>query len=282
MASATSRPPTPIASMPRLPAAQVCESEPARVEPGLPKCSMWVGCETPLPGPEYQSPNRRAAERRNRWSAMLRSSACSRLWSTYCTDTSVATRSRPMPSSSSITIVPVASCVSVWSIRSPISEPGVISPDSRCEAMSLRATFDPIGAGYPDSRRDTPGARRTGDRDPGVPDSGSCRSSLDALGREHLERAAANPAGRSAETVYGGHEHVLRQTILALRAGTELSEHGNPGEASVMVLRGRVRLVSGQDAWEAMSGDLLAIPPARHSLEALEDSVIVLTVAKLP
>lgn len=106
--------------------------------------------------------------------------------------------------------------------------------------------------------------------------------SLDALGREHLERAAANPAGRSAETVYGGHEHVLRQTVLALRTGTELSEHDNPGEASVLVLRGRVRLISGQDAWEAMSGDLIAIPPARHSLEALEDSVIVLTVAKLP
>jgi quercetin dioxygenase-like cupin family protein len=106
--------------------------------------------------------------------------------------------------------------------------------------------------------------------------------SLDALGREHLERAAATPAGRSAETVYGGHEHVLRQTVVAMRAGTEMSEHDNPGEASVLVLRGRVRLHSGHDSWEAMTGDLLAIPPARHSLAALEDAVIVLTVAKLP
>jgi quercetin dioxygenase-like cupin family protein len=106
--------------------------------------------------------------------------------------------------------------------------------------------------------------------------------SLDALGREHLERAAANPAGRSAETVYGGHEHVLRQTVLALRAGTELSEHDNLGEASVLVLRGRIRLVSGGDSWEGMSGDLIAVPQARHSMEALEDAVIVLTVAKLP
>lgn len=105
--------------------------------------------------------------------------------------------------------------------------------------------------------------------------------SLDALGREHLERAAQSPAGRSAETVYGGHEHVLRQTVVALREGTELSEHDNPGEASVLVLRGRVRLHSGQDSWEAMTGDLLAIPPARHSLQSLEDSVIVLTVAKV-
>ena len=36
-----------------------------------------------------------------------------------------ATRSRPIASSSSMTIVPVASWVSVWSMRTPISAPGV-------------------------------------------------------------------------------------------------------------------------------------------------------------
>jgi quercetin dioxygenase-like cupin family protein len=104
--------------------------------------------------------------------------------------------------------------------------------------------------------------------------------SLDALAREHLERAAATPAGRSAETVYGGHEHVLRHTLVALRAGTELSEHDNAGEATVLVLRGRVRLRSGPNSWEGMSGDLLVVPQARHSLEAVEDAAIVLTAAK--
>lgn len=104
--------------------------------------------------------------------------------------------------------------------------------------------------------------------------------SLDALAREHLERAAKSPAGRSAETVYGGHEHVLRHTLVAMRAGTSLAEHDNAGEASVLVIRGRVRLHSGAHAWDAMAGDLLAVPQARHSLEALEDAAIVLTVAK--
>ncbi len=104
--------------------------------------------------------------------------------------------------------------------------------------------------------------------------------SLDALAREHLERAAASSSGRSATTVHGGHELVLRQTLLALTAGTTLAEHENPGEATVQVLRGRVRLTSGDDAWDGRTGDLILIPPARHGLEALEDSAVLLTVAK--
>ncbi|MEU1710675.1 cupin domain-containing protein [Streptomyces sp. NPDC005706] len=106
--------------------------------------------------------------------------------------------------------------------------------------------------------------------------------SLDARARENLERAATSTTGRSAETVYGGHEHALRQTLIALRAGTTLAEHDNPGEATVLVLRGRVRLRSGDEAWEGTAGDLLPIPPARHSLEALEDAAALLTVVVAP
>lgn len=104
--------------------------------------------------------------------------------------------------------------------------------------------------------------------------------SLDALARELLKRANCAPQGRSAETVYGGHEHTLRQTVLALTAGTSHAEHENPGEATLFILHGRVRLHAGEDSWDGRHGDLIVIPQSRHSLEALEDSAVILTVAK--
>ncbi|MEP7178763.1 MAG: cupin domain-containing protein [Pseudonocardiales bacterium] len=105
--------------------------------------------------------------------------------------------------------------------------------------------------------------------------------SLTALAREQLVLARQATSGRSAHTVYGGHEHVLRQTLIALAAGQKLNEHENPGEATIHVLRGRVRLGGGGESWEGSAGDLLVVPDAPHDLTALEDSVVILTVAKL-
>jgi quercetin dioxygenase-like cupin family protein len=103
------------------------------------------------------------------------------------------------------------------------------------------------------------------------------KMSLDALAREQLDRARSGESARSSSTVFGGHEHALRQTVVALLAGAALSDHENPGEATVQVLRGRVELTVGDDSWEGRSGDLIVIPDARHGVLAHEDSVILLT-----
>lgn len=110
--------------------------------------------------------------------------------------------------------------------------------------------------------------------------------SLDALARELISRATGNgtprAAGdsRAAQTVVGGHEKALRQTVIALAKDAALAEHTSPGEATLYVLRGRVTLTAGSESWEGRDGDLLIIPDAPHSVSAQADSAVLLTVVK--
>ena len=106
------------------------------------------------------------------------------------------------------------------------------------------------------------------------------KTSLIALARHELGQALRASSGRSAKTVFGGHEHQLRQTVMALRAGEGMAEHENPGEATLQVLDGRVLLRSGDVSWNGSPGDLMIIPEGRHSVDAIEDSVFLLTVVK--
>lgn len=104
--------------------------------------------------------------------------------------------------------------------------------------------------------------------------------SLTALSRDQLDRARGEDSGRSATTVFGGHEQTLRQTVIALREGHALDDHHTLDEATIYVLGGRVRLSADKTDWIGRTGDLLVVPNAVHALEALEDSTILLTVAK--
>jgi quercetin dioxygenase-like cupin family protein len=103
--------------------------------------------------------------------------------------------------------------------------------------------------------------------------------SITALAQEQLTLARSATNGRSAHTVYGGPDHRLRQTLLALAAGQDLAEHDSPGEATLQVLQGRVRVTAGDDMWQGKAGDHPVLPPTRHDLAAIEDAAVLLTVS---
>jgi len=101
---------------------------------------------------------------------------------------------------------------------------------------------------------------------------------LHACADELLAEARSASAGRAARTLAHPVDG-LRQTVIALRSGTELNEHESPGAASLQVLRGRVRLVDADRTVELGAAQIAPVPDRRHSLAADEDSVVLLTVA---
>jgi quercetin dioxygenase-like cupin family protein len=103
---------------------------------------------------------------------------------------------------------------------------------------------------------------------------------LNEIGRSLLEQARAAGNGRAADTVQGGSDRSLRQTVLGMTAGAELGEHESPGEATLQVLSGAVELRSASNALAVSAGQLATIPSDRHSLLATTDAVVILTVVK--
>lgn len=106
--------------------------------------------------------------------------------------------------------------------------------------------------------------------------------SIEALVLQQLHAATEAAGGRAAETVYGGHEKSLRQTVIGMLQGTVLNERGNQDDATVYVLEGCVEMHIGEDVWKARAGSLLIVPRELHRFEAIEDSAILMSVAKRP
>ena len=92
---------------------------------------------------------------------------------------------------------------------------------------------------------------------------------LEALSAELLEKARGAHSGRAAKGVFAG--TYLRQALLTLREGAELAEHDSPPEATLHVVKGQVRMVTADESWELSAGELIAIPPQKHSVEALTE-----------
>jgi len=98
---------------------------------------------------------------------------------------------------------------------------------------------------------------------------------LHATATELLAAARTDPHGRSAQLVV--HDGELRQTVLALVAGARLGEHSSPPAASLQALSGRVRVEVGDEVQqEVAAGELWELSHERHSVVALEDSVVLL------
>ncbi|GAA3379132.1 hypothetical protein GCM10020367_61470 [Streptomyces sannanensis] len=98
---------------------------------------------------------------------------------------------------------------------------------------------------------------------------------LNALAHEHLAAARASAHGRSAHLVL--RQEPLRQSVIALTAGSVLDEHNAPPAASLQVLIGTVRLTAASGDVQLAQGALHPIPQERHGLRAVEDSVVLLT-----
>lgn len=89
-----------------------------------------------------------------------------------------------------------------------------------------------------------------------------------------IAEARKAPNGRHAEILI--HDGPLRQTVIALRQGVSLGEHNSPPAASIQMIRGKVR-ITGEDPVVIETGHVEALTHHRHGVEALDDSVFLLT-----
>lgn len=100
---------------------------------------------------------------------------------------------------------------------------------------------------------------------------------VETLAAELLEDARRNQARRAARTLVNG--MAQRATLIALAQDAEMAEHGSPTAGTLQVLEGQVRLHTHDEEWLLDKGNLANLPPQRHGLRALADSVVLLTVA---
>ena len=100
---------------------------------------------------------------------------------------------------------------------------------------------------------------------------------LPSLAAELLDRARESSSGRAAKQVYA--VGPLRAVVIGLTEGGQLAEHNAPPAATLQCVSGNARLVAGDRSWVVTPGQLVAIPPERHSVDALSDCALLLSVA---
>lgn len=101
------------------------------------------------------------------------------------------------------------------------------------------------------------------------------KAELDELVVEHLERAKSAPHRRSATAVLK--DGRLRQTLMALDAGSELADHSKPESATLLVLHGAVTVRWADGEQEVGHGGLFVIPDVVHNVVATAPAAFLLT-----
>lgn len=108
------------------------------------------------------------------------------------------------------------------------------------------------------------------------------RVCIESLAKQQLKLAACQPGRRvAADTVVGGHERVLRQTVVAVTEGNRLGQQSNCVESTAYVISGELRMTAGDSSSIVHSGDLVKIPGTSWDLQAVADSAVLLSVAML-
>jgi quercetin dioxygenase-like cupin family protein len=91
----------------------------------------------------------------------------------------------------------------------------------------------------------------------------------------HGENARGQARGGVTLAKHGGMTVVLTH----LHAGGKMQEHAAPGAATVQVLDGRIHLQIADQTLEVPGGRLVVFDSGvRHSVEAVEDSTLLLTL----
>lgn len=113
-------------------------------------------------------------------------------------------------------------------------------------------------------------------RDPRGPDE---PLDLARAASELLDEARGLAAGRSARTLTPGAGAPLKQTLLALTAGTQLEDHTAPGPTTLVGVAGTAILATQAGRLVLTEGVWTGCPRGQHSLEAVSDAVVLITVA---
>lgn len=102
---------------------------------------------------------------------------------------------------------------------------------------------------------------------------------LNQASEELLEQAGSLRAGRSARTLTPGEGATLKQTLLAMKAGERLQDHIAADPTTLMGIHGEATVDHPDGAFTLKPGVWAWCPNEPHSVEAITDAVILVTVA---